>query len=90
MADPVSSPSHYAGAHGVEAKEAMANMANRDLSKSVVRMSPMAIFWWCAAFKYLWRFPFKNGRQDVAKCAECLRCILRELDASESGEGGRR
>lgn len=79
MSDPITAPRHYAGAHGVEAKEAMANMANRPLSEAVVPVSPMAVFWWCAAFKYLWRFPFKNGVQDVEKCQECLRNLEREL-----------
>ena len=90
MSDPVTSPMHYAGANGVEAKVAMANMVNRPLSKAVVPVSPMAVFWWCAAFKYLWRFPFKNGRQDVLKCIECLSNLDHELwyhDPKDGGDG---
>ena len=79
MSDPITSPIHYAGKYGVEAKEAMRNMANRPLGDAVVPMTPMTVFWWCAAFKYLWRFPFKNGHQDVLKCKECLSNLEREL-----------
>lgn len=88
MSDPIMAPRHYAGAHGIEAKEAMANMVNRPLSEAVVPVSPMAVFWWCAAFKYLWRFPFKNGRQDVEKCQECLRNLERELWVHDRRDGG--
>lgn len=66
----------------------MVNMVNRPLAKAVVPMSPMAVFWWCTAFKYLWRFPFKNGRQDVLKCRECLRNLDRELWGCDGREGG--
>lgn len=88
VSDPITAPRHYDGAHGVEAKEAMANMANRPLSEAVVPVSPMAVFWWCAAFKYLWRFPFKNGIQDVEKCRECLRNLELELRAQGGGKVG--
>ena len=88
MSDPITSPKHYAGKYGVEAKEAMRNMADRSYRDAVVPMTPMAVFWWCAAFKYLWRFPFKNGRTDVSKCQECLRNLDRELWACEEREDG--
>lgn len=77
--DPVTSPQHYAGAYGVEAKEALRNMADRPLAQAKVPMPPSAVFWWCAAMKYLWRFPFKNGLQDVAKCHECLRLMEEDV-----------
>lgn len=88
MHDPVTSPMHYAGANGIEAKEAMANMVNRSFSKAVVTISPMAVFWWCAAFKYLWRWPFKNGEQDVSKCIECLENMRNEIRAYNPQDGG--
>ena len=90
MSNPITSPKHYAGKYGVEAKEAMRNMVNRPLSDAVIPMTPMAVFWWCAAFKYLWRFPFKNGRQDVLKCIECLSNLDHELwyhDPKDGGDG---
>lgn len=63
-------------------------MVDRPLAKAVIPMTPMAVFWWCAAFKYLWRFPFKNGRTDVSKCRECLRNLDRELwSCGERGDG---
>lgn len=86
--DPVRCPRHYAGANGIEAKEAMRNMADRPLGDAVIPMTPMAVFWWCTAFKYLWRFPFKNGRQDVLKCQECLSNLERELWFHDSQGGG--
>lgn len=86
--DPIKRPRHYSGAHGVEAKEAMANMVNRPLAKAVVPVSPMAVFWWCAAFKYLWRWPFKNGDQDVSKCIECLKNMQHEIWVHNPQDGG--
>ena len=89
MSDAITSPVHYAGKYGVEAKEAMRNMADRSFDDAVIPMTPMAVFWWCAAFKYLWRFPFKNGRQDVLKCRECLSNLERELwfhDPQDEGD----
>ena len=77
--NPVTAPQHYAGAYGVEAKEALRNMADRPLAQAKVPMPPSAVFWWCAAMKYLWRFPFKNGLQDVAKCHECLRLMEEDV-----------
>lgn len=59
--DPVTAPSHYAGS-GIECKEAMRSMMGED----------MANYWWGCAFKYVWRWPHKNGVQDIDKAIECL------------------
>lgn len=73
MNDPVTKPVHYDGRYGIECKEAMANMVDRLIDhKSKVRMTPSAVYWWGCAFKYLWRFPYKNTIQDIDKCIECL------------------
>ena len=88
VTDPIKRPCHYAGANGVEAKEAMANMVNRPLAKAILPVSPMAVFWWCAAFKYLWRWPFKNGDQDVSKCIECLKNLQHEIWVHSPQDGG--
>ena len=71
MSDPVSKPAHYAGAYGVECKDAMANMMDR-LVKNRRFISPSSAYWWGMAFKYLWRWPEKNGVEDIDKAIECL------------------
>lgn len=67
MSDPVKSPSHYDGAYGVECREALANMVDRDSG-----LTPEAVYWWGCALKYVWRAPIKNGVQDVEKAMQCL------------------
>lgn len=89
MNDPVTKPIHYDGAYGIECKEAMANMVDRLIDhKSTMRISPSMAYWWGCAFKYLWRFPYKNGVQDIDKCIECLTNIRRAAAKSVIDDGG--
>lgn len=64
--DEVRAPRHYAGDGTVECKRALASMM------SGASMSAAAAYWWGCAFKYIWRWPLKNGVQDIRKCRECL------------------
>ena len=79
--DPVSAPDHYAGA-GIECKEAMQSMMDAVIRAKSERpvMHPTAFFWWGCAFKYIWRWPLKNGEQDLKKCRQCLDYLIDELE----------
>ena len=80
MNDVITKPVHYDGPHGIECKEAMSNMVDRVMDcEAEVDATPTMVYWWGCAFKYLWRFPFKNGLQDIDKCIECLENVRREL-----------
>ena len=69
--DPVRHPDHYAG-HGVECKDALASaMYGADVSN-------IGAYWWGCAFKYLFRFPRKGGRQDLEKAKQCIDFLIEE------------
>lgn len=70
--DAVASPSHYAG-DGIEAKDAMRSMMHG------VGGGSMAYYWWGCAFKYLWRWPRKNGVEDLRKCRQCIDFLIEEV-----------
>lgn len=67
-------PAHYAGDGEVDCQRAMRSM----LFGARGKLSPMALFWWASALKYLWRWPWKNGAQDIDKAADCLRRLKAE------------
>lgn len=70
MFHPVANPRHYAGDGKISCKDAlrsMMNAANIDSEKA---------YWWGCAFKYLWRWPLKNGVEDLKKCKQCIDYLL--------------
>lgn len=70
MSDPVKEPAHYAGDGVTTCKVAL---------RSMMRRSPIgaeAGYWWGCAFKYLWRWPYKDGLRDLKKCRECLDALI--------------
>ena len=71
--DPVASPSHYKRG-GVECKHVMAAMLDG------LDLTPEQGYWYGCAIKYLWRWPKKNGLQDIAKCRECLHILMDTLE----------
>ena len=66
MSDPVKSPAHYAGNGIIECKHALASMLHE------APVTPVQAYWWGCAFKYVFRWPRKNGVQDIDKAIECL------------------
>lgn len=72
--DPVSSPSHYKRG-GLECKDVM------DAMLGGLEITPQQAYWYATALKYLWRWPKKNGLQDVEKCRECLHILADLLEA---------
>lgn len=69
MSDDVKAPAHYLG-NGIECMDAMESMMHD------AKVSPIQAFWWGAAYKYVWRWPFKNGRQDIEKAIRALQYLL--------------
>lgn len=74
MSDPVTAPSHYEGDGVTTAKVAMRSMmSNADVT-------PIQAYWWGCALKYAFRWPHKNGVQDIDKAIQCLRELRKEMD----------
>lgn len=67
-------PAHYAGDGEVDCQRAIRSM----LYGADRKLSPMALFWWASTLKYLWRWPWKNGAQDIDKATDCLRRLKAE------------
>lgn len=85
MFHPVKKPKHYAGDGVIACKDAMKSM----LSGSEEKLKAFQIYWWGCAFKYLWRWPWKNGAQDIEKCEQCLKYLKEEIEnGSVSGDQG--
>lgn len=73
MGDAVKSPAHYAG-NGLECKEAL-----RSAMCGCHGLPPMAFYWWGCVFKYVWRWPRKNGVEDLRKARQCLDYLIDEM-----------
>nr|DAV56283.1 MAG TPA: nucelotide kinase [Caudoviricetes sp.] len=69
-------PGHYEGDGEVDCQRAMKSMMFLVPST----YSPMVIWWWGCAFKYLWRWCWKNGADDLRKCADCIERLIEEVD----------
>lgn len=77
MSDPIAKPFHYSGDGNVECMDALKSMMHG------VKLDPLKAYWWGCAFKYIWRWPLKNGKQDVLKCRQCLDYLLDEIGDDE-------
>ena len=68
--DLVNKPSHYNQA-GIECIEAIR-----------AALGPEGFSYYCQgnSMKYLWRFRYKNGVQDLQKCRVYLDCLIEEMD----------
>lgn len=74
--DPVHKPRHYQGKYGLEALEVMENF--------VGDLQGMSAFYFCNALKYLLRFQYKNGVQDLEKCIEYCQKMIEEQKRENS------
>ena len=79
MFHPVKEPRHYAGDGKVACMDAL-----RSMMSNVSNLAPIVVYWWGCAFKYLWRWPHKNGQQDIEKCIQCLKYLKDELGESNN------
>ncbi|WP_124061654.1 DUF3310 domain-containing protein [Gordonibacter sp. Marseille-P4307] len=82
--DPVTAPAHYAGDGRVECKDALSSMM-----AGYGAVAGAQAYWAGCALKYVWRWPRKNGLQDIDKAIECL-SQLRALVAEGNGGGDAR
>lgn len=78
----MSEPRRYEG-NGVTCADALESMAHG------CDLPPMALWWWGCALKYLWRWPWKNGVEDLGKARDCISRLERELaDACDDSTCG--
>ena len=48
---------------------------------------PLSVYpWWKDAFKYLFRWPLKNGTEDLLKAKRCIDMVIEELEACGTKE----
>lgn len=71
--DPVERPAHYEGDGEVPCMRALRSMMTG------ADVTPTQAYWWGCAFKYLWRWPHKGGRQDLEKASRCIEYLLDEI-----------
>lgn len=76
--DPVHHPSHYSWRGGMEADDIVAEMTRGAEGAEA--------YWLGCAIKYLYRYPKKNGLQDIEKAIECLQ-RLRAIVAKKVKDG---
>lgn len=70
--DMVNRPPHY-NTSGIECIDAMKAMCDRAL------VEPHAAYCWQNTFKYLWRWPYKNGLEDLKKARWYLDRLIEEI-----------
>jgi len=73
-ANMVDKPPHYNSANieCIEAMEAMSEGADIPSHQA---------YCWQNSFKYLWRWPYKNGLEDLKKCRWYLDRLIKKLEA---------
>lgn len=76
--DVVTRPKHYA-LGGIECIEAM-----EAATANATDLSPMRGYLWMNAFKYLWRWPYKNGLEDLKKCRWYIDRLITQLESESS------
>lgn len=75
-ATPADEPMHYLGDGVVTCARAMRSMLHNARS---LKLAPIAVWWWACAFKYVWRWPWKNGADDLRKAHDCIGRLLKEV-----------
>jgi len=73
--DMVNSPPHY-NSSNIECIDAMKAMSNGAMDM----IEPHQAYCWQNAFKYLWRWPYKSGLEDLKKCRWYLDRLIKELE----------
>ena len=79
MTDPVDRPSHYEGDGVTTCMDAMRSMM------SAADVTGEQACWWGCAFKYLWRWHAKGGKQDLQKAVRCVEYLLESLGDVTAG-----
>lgn len=68
-------PLHYIGDGTTTCADAIASMMFGVRGRDMLATEA---YWWGCAFKYIWRWPYKNGAEDVEKAIDCLQKLLDE------------
>jgi len=79
MNDSVNSPSNYVSG-GIECIDAMRAV----MGFNTVGITPYEGYLWGNVVKYIWRWPNKNGLEDLRKCRWYLDRLIEEI----GGENG--
>ena len=69
----VDRPPHY-NSSNIECIDAMEAMSQGSY------VDPHAAYCWQNAFKYLWRWPYKNGLEDLKKAQWYIDRLIKELE----------
>lgn len=73
-------PYHYRGDGFITASRAMRSAISR-WPAAIADGSVMAVWWWCCAFKYVWRCMVKGRTlEDIDKAADCLHKLRKEME----------
>lgn len=76
--DAVYKPSHYEK-DGYPSTQVMV----RAMFAGTQGKLPLSVYpWWKDAFKYIFRWPLKNGVEDLRKAQRCIDMIIEELEAT--------
>lgn len=74
MSDSIKHPAHYMGAYGMEAMDVIREVLDRDDG-----LSGTEKYWYGCAIKYIFRWPMKNGVEDIDKAIQCLYYLRSEV-----------
>ena len=73
-------PDRYRGDGFITASRAMRSAISR-WPAAIAMCSVMAIWWWCCAFKYVWRCMVKGATlKDIDKAIDCLHKLREEIE----------
>lgn len=73
-------PEHYRGDGYITCSRAMKSAFGR-WPAAIALCSTMSVWWWCCAFKYLWRCMVKGMTlEDIDKAIDCLRKLREEVE----------
>ena len=77
MVDVVNKPPHY-NTSNIECIDAMAAMVED------AHVTAHEAYCWQNSFKYLWRWNYKNGIEDLQKAKWCIERLIEEVDSRNS------
>lgn len=92
MADTVEAPEHYAGDGEVDCMRAMRSMQagwgwgiviDPKRSRVSIGKTIAVSYWLTTAFKYIWRWPFKGGLEDIKKARRCIDYAIAAYEGSD-------
>jgi len=80
--DMVNSPSHYN--QTIECIDAMKAMTEGGMEPPKIIVTAHQAHCWQTIFKYLWRWTYKNGVEDLKKCRWYLDRLIKEVESANA------